>query len=101
MNIQMMIFLLHSRTHEKVSENFRRSKQCPLTYYQELREVFGLSCDFGHVPICDFLRAEHPGSGPDYYMADCKCRMELFGDSLSVHIIWDGVEMCSTEIKVI
>jgi hypothetical protein len=59
MNIQMMIFLLDSKTHGKVSESFRRSQQYALTYYQELK-VFVLSCDFGHIPICDSSRAEPP-----------------------------------------
>lgn len=101
MNIQMMTFLVDSKPQKKVGGNSMRTQHNPLTYYQELKGVSVLSCDFTHFPAHEFARAKTPGTGDYYYKANCKCRMQLFEDSLSVHILWNEREICSTDITVV
>jgi hypothetical protein len=71
----------------------------PLTHYQELNEVFVLNCDFSKFPINEFDRFENSNNGRPYYTAHCICKLVLSGSILTVKIIWNGIQMCSTMIK--
>ena len=71
----------------------------PLTHHQGLNEVFVLNCDFSTFPINEFDRFENPNNGCPYYTAHCICKLVLSGSILTVKIIWNGIQMCSTMIK--
>jgi hypothetical protein len=95
-----MILLVDTKTRAKVSDIFRRTQKCVLTYCQELKEVFVLTCSFAHIPISEFSPADPPGDESGYYIGHCECRMGLCNGILSVHITWNKMEMCGITIQV-
>ena len=96
----MKTFPFGSKLLIQVSTDLVQGQYYVLIPNLELKQISILSCDFTHIPITQFPRAQTPGTSTYFYTAFCLCRMELDARNLLVQVMWDDTELCSTTVEL-